>query len=95
MKFFHSIRWRIQLWHGLLLTFVLAGFGFTAGLLYQGYQFRNLEQEMDVRLSDLGNDRSGEMVSAFRDYPRLFPNQRFRSEFRRKTASDFFAIRTI
>ena len=25
MKFFHSIRWRLQLWHGLLLVMVLAG----------------------------------------------------------------------
>ena len=30
MKFFYSIRWRLQLWHGLLLMLVLAGFGFTA-----------------------------------------------------------------
>ena len=30
MRFFHSIRWRMQLWHGLLLALVLAGFGSTA-----------------------------------------------------------------
>ena len=27
---FHSIRWRLQLWHGLLLLVVLTGFGLTA-----------------------------------------------------------------
>jgi hypothetical protein len=30
MKFFQSIRWRLQLWYGVLLVAILSGFGFTA-----------------------------------------------------------------
>ena len=41
MKIFKSIKWRLQLWYGLILVVVLAGFGFTADLLEQ---FRQMEQ---------------------------------------------------
>jgi two-component system, OmpR family, sensor kinase len=54
MKFFHSIRWRLQLWHGLLLVVVLAGFGFTAHQLQRSHQMRQIDQELQVRLSVLG-----------------------------------------
>jgi heavy metal sensor kinase len=47
MKFFHSIRWRLQLWHGLLLVTVLAGFGFTAWRLQRATQFQRVDQELD------------------------------------------------
>ena len=30
MKIFKSIKWRLQIWYGLILVAVLAGFGFTA-----------------------------------------------------------------
>ena len=51
MKFFHSIRWRLQLWHGLLLAFVLAGFGFTAWQLQCATQFQRIDQELERRVS--------------------------------------------
>ena len=51
MKFFHSIRWRLQLWHGLLLTLVLAGFGFTAWRLQRTTQFQRVDQELEQRIS--------------------------------------------
>ena len=41
MKIFKSIKWRLQIWYGLILVVVLAGFGFTADLLEQ---FRQVEQ---------------------------------------------------
>ena len=47
MKFFHSIRWRLQLWHGLLLVMVLAGFGFTAWRLQRATHFQRVDQELD------------------------------------------------
>jgi heavy metal sensor kinase len=51
MKFFHSIRWRLQLWHGLLLTLVLAGFGFTAWRLQRATQLQRVDQELEQRVS--------------------------------------------
>ena len=47
MKFFHSIRWRLQLWHGVLLVTVLTGFGFTAWRLQRATQFQRVDQELD------------------------------------------------
>lgn len=55
MKFFHSIRWRLQLWHALLLLFVLAGFGFTAWRLQQTNELRHLDQELTHRVSVLAS----------------------------------------
>lgn len=51
MKFLHSIRWQIQLWHGLLLGLVLAGFGLTALKLEQANLLRRLDQELDQHLA--------------------------------------------
>ena len=42
---FHSIRWRLQAWHGLILVAVLAGFGFTAYHAARDNQLRRLDQE--------------------------------------------------
>lgn len=53
MKFFHSIRWRLQLWYGLLLIAVLSGFGVTAYQLESGRQFRRLDEELRRRLPAL------------------------------------------
>jgi two-component system, OmpR family, sensor kinase len=51
MKFFHSIRWQLQLWHGLLLVIVLAGFGFTAHQLQRNHELRQIDQELQTRVS--------------------------------------------
>lgn len=53
MKFFHSIRWRLQLWYGLLLLAVLSGFGITAYQLESSRQFRRLDEELRRRLPAL------------------------------------------
>ena len=50
MKFFHSIRWRLQLWHGLVLALVLAGFGFTAWQLQRTTQWQRVDQELERRI---------------------------------------------
>jgi len=47
--FFHSIRWRLQLWHGLLLILVLAGFGITAYRLQRANQFKRIDQQLQRR----------------------------------------------
>jgi len=52
---FKSIRWRLQLWYGLLLLGVLAGFGFTAYELQRGKQFRRTDDELRRRVAELSN----------------------------------------
>ncbi len=51
MKFLQSIRWRLQLWHGLLLGLVLAGFGFTGWRLEWANRLRAVDQALDERIS--------------------------------------------
>ena len=50
---FNSIRWRLQAWHGLILVFVLAGFGLTAYHVARDNQLRRVDQELDQRLMAL------------------------------------------
>ena len=50
---FDSIRWRLQLWHGLILVVVLAGFGVTAYQVARENQFRRIDQDLDQRLMAL------------------------------------------
>ncbi len=49
----HSIRWRIQAWHGLLLLLVLAGFGAMAYHLQDTSETRHLDAELHLRISAL------------------------------------------
>jgi len=50
MKFFHSVRLRLQLWHGLLLVLALAGFGFTAWELQSANQLGRVDRELEQRM---------------------------------------------
>ncbi len=45
-----SIRWRLQLWHGVILFTVLAGFGFTVYRLQHANELRRVDQELQQRL---------------------------------------------
>lgn len=51
--FFRSIRWRLQLWHGLTLVVVLAGFGFTVFRLQHAHELRRVDEEIEQRASVL------------------------------------------
>jgi len=51
MKIFKSIKWRLQLWYGLILVLVLAGFGFTAYQLEWGRQMRRIDDELQRRFN--------------------------------------------
>jgi len=53
MKFFQSIRWRLQLWHGLILLVVLVGFGWTAYQLQYANELHRVDQELQQRLGPL------------------------------------------
>ncbi len=50
---FHSIRWRLQAWHGLILVLVLAAFGYTAYSVARDNQLRRIDQELGFRLGGL------------------------------------------
>ncbi|MGN6554738.1 MAG: histidine kinase dimerization/phospho-acceptor domain-containing protein [Verrucomicrobiota bacterium] len=53
--FFQSIRWRLQIWYGLILIAVLVGFGVTAYQLESNRVFRRIDDELHRRLSALAN----------------------------------------
>jgi two-component system, OmpR family, sensor kinase len=50
MKCFQSIRWRLQLWYGVLLVALLGGFGFTAYRLETSRQLTRVDEEIQRRL---------------------------------------------
>jgi heavy metal sensor kinase len=55
MKIFKSIKWRLQLWYGLILVCVLAGFGFTAYQLDRGRLFSRIDDDLHRRIGVLAN----------------------------------------
>ncbi|HEX7862158.1 MAG TPA: ATP-binding protein [Verrucomicrobiae bacterium] len=48
---FRSIKWSLQLWHGIILLLVLAGFGYTAFELQRTRELRRVDQELQDRLA--------------------------------------------
>src|SRR4051812_24302746 len=60
--FFNSIRWRLQIWYGLILVAVLAALGFTAYQLERGSKFGRIDDELQRRV--------GAVASALRQPPR-------------------------
>jgi heavy metal sensor kinase len=54
MNIFNSIKWRLQLWYGLILVAVLVGFGVTAYQLEHNRQFRRIDDELHRRIGILG-----------------------------------------
>lgn len=49
----HSLRWRLQLWYGLLLIIVLCAFGVTAYHLEKARQARSVDDALQYRVSIL------------------------------------------
>jgi two-component system OmpR family sensor kinase len=49
----HSIRWQLQIWHGLLLTVIIAGFGMTAHQLSTSNRLRQVDQELQAHLAQI------------------------------------------
>ena len=50
---FNSIRWRLQVWYGLILLVVLTGFGVLAYQLERGRQLRTIDEELNRHIRDL------------------------------------------
>lgn len=71
--FFNSIRWRLQIWYGMILVAVLAGFGFTAFQLERGRQMRNIDENLQRRCTELlavlHSTRQGGPEERFPDRP--------------------------
>jgi len=61
MKIFNSIKWRLQLWYGLILVLVLAGFGIIALQLQYERQMSLLNAELEFRFQ--------KVVSALHPHP--------------------------
>lgn len=59
---FNSIRWRLQIWYGLILVAVLVGFGVTAFQLERGRVYRRVDDELQRRV--------GALASVLRQPPR-------------------------
>ena len=55
MKILKSIKWRLQIWYGLILVVVLAGFGITAYQLERNRQFRQIDDELHRRFGVIAN----------------------------------------
>jgi signal transduction histidine kinase len=55
MKLFQSIKWRLQIWYGLILVVVLGGFGLTAYQLARDQQFGRIDGELNRRVGILIN----------------------------------------
>jgi len=55
MKIFNSIKWRLQIWYGLILVVVLAGFGLTAYQLEYGRQMRRVDGQLQRRFKTLAD----------------------------------------
>jgi two-component system OmpR family sensor kinase len=55
MQIFKSIKWRLQIWYGLILVVVLAGFGFTAYQLERGRTLGRIDNELHRRVGILAN----------------------------------------
>lgn len=52
---FKSIKWRLQLWYGLILLGVLVAFGYTAFELERSRQFRRIDDELRRRVNMIAN----------------------------------------
>ncbi len=50
MRFHQSIRWRLQLWYGLLLAVILVGFGVTAHRFERARLMRRIDDELEQRI---------------------------------------------
>jgi len=52
-SFLNSIRWRLQIWYGVILVVVLSGFGVTAFQLMRGGVYRRVDDELQRRVEEL------------------------------------------
>jgi len=73
---FQSIRWRLQLWYGLVFLALLAGFGVTAYALLRNDQLRHLDEEFLRRMGPVSNSLRPPRGGPGPDGPRMGPGGR-------------------
>src|SRR5436190_4496897 len=66
---FNSMRWRLQLWHGLILIGVLLAFALTAYHVARDNQLRRIDLELDRRLMTLARPPTGQPPDRPPDFP--------------------------
>jgi len=71
---FQSIRWRLQVWYGLVFLALLSGFGVTAYALLRDVQLRHLDGEFQRRIGPLSNSLRPPPGGPRPFFP-FFPNQ--------------------
>ena len=84
MKATHSLRWRIQVWHGMLLVAVLAGLGVAAYQHQWATELRRLDSDLNEHLSLLLDalPREGGRPPPPGQFAQPPPNRPRRLEFR-------------
>lgn len=87
MKCLHSIRWRLQLWHGGLLVLILAGFGLTAWQYQRRDQLNRIDHELEQRMGMIAG-----ALRAGTPPPPLRLSQREASLFEGKPGQAFYYI---
>jgi two-component system, OmpR family, sensor kinase len=79
MKIFKSIKWRLQLWYGVILFIVLFALGFTAFQLENNRLFGRVDQELHRRVNLLANAvhhlPRGQQPDFFRPSPDRLPDE--------------------
>jgi heavy metal sensor kinase len=76
MKFFKSIKWRLQVWYGLILVAVLAALGITAYQLQRQELFGRIDNELEHRLGAVADALHGHRPgSGQRPFDRPLPDQ--------------------
>lgn len=74
MNPFASLRWRLQLWHGMILVLVLVSFGVTSWQLIQANELRRIDGELrDRSAAILGALRRGRQDNPPPGFPRRGP----------------------
>ena len=98
MKIFNSIKWRLQLWYGLILVGVLAGFGFTAFQLERGQIFRRIDDELnrraDILAATLHHPPRHENLPLNQPPPYQLPDDRLPPMLQENHAPRAFHLRT-
>jgi len=98
MKIFKSIKWRLQLWYGLILVGVLAGFGFTAFQLERGQVFGRINDELnrraDILAAALHHPPRHENLPVNHPPPYQLPDGQFSRMLQKNHAPRAFHLRT-
>lgn len=84
------MRWRLQLWYGILLCTVLGGFGFTAYELERARQMRGIDEGLRERLPVLV--AAQRPIATNRQWREFNPNPKERALLERASSGGFYYV---